>query len=107
MLEDLVSRYKSMEESLNSALLLAQNTADELLANANKKAELIIAEASNERKILLQKAEEDLKDTYAKTDEVKSNLTLFAAKNISLLKTQIEILNNMVGDKADAFTNKE
>jgi cell division initiation protein len=44
-LRDRISHFKSMEESLQNTLLLAQRTADETKASAHKEADLIKAEA--------------------------------------------------------------
>jgi cell division initiation protein len=52
-LKERISHFKSMEESLQSTLLLAQRTADEVKATAHKEADVIRAEArlSAEREI--------------------------------------------------------
>jgi cell division initiation protein len=52
-LKERISHFKAMEESLQSTLLLAQRTADEVKAAAHKEADLIRAEArlSAEREI--------------------------------------------------------
>jgi cell division initiation protein len=44
-LKERISHFKAMEESLQSTLLLAQRTADEVKASAHKEADLIRAEA--------------------------------------------------------------
>src|SRR5579875_3000506 len=44
-LKERISHFKAMEESLQSTLLLAQRTADEVKAAAHKEADLIKAEA--------------------------------------------------------------
>jgi cell division initiation protein len=44
-LRERISHFKSMEESLQNTLLLAQRTADEVKASAHKEADLIRAEA--------------------------------------------------------------
>ena len=44
-LKERISHFKSMEESLQNTLLLAQRTADEVKASAHKEADLIRAEA--------------------------------------------------------------
>src|SRR5271166_4843183 len=44
-LKERISHFKSMEESLQSTLLLAQRTADEVKAAAHKEADLIRQEA--------------------------------------------------------------
>src|ERR1700691_1874304 len=52
-LKERISHFKSMEESLQSTLLLAQRTADEVKAAAHKEADLIKQEArlQSEREI--------------------------------------------------------
>jgi cell division initiation protein len=44
-LKERISHFKSMEDSLNQTLLLAQRTADEVKANAHKEADLIKQQA--------------------------------------------------------------
>src|SRR6202051_1430231 len=44
-LRERISHFKSMEESLQNTLLLAQRTADEVKASAHKEADLIRVEA--------------------------------------------------------------
>ena len=44
-MKERISHFKSMEESLQNTLLLAQRTADEVKASAHKEADLIRAEA--------------------------------------------------------------
>ena len=44
-LKERISHFKSMEESLQNTLILAQRTADEVKASAHKEADLIRAEA--------------------------------------------------------------
>ena len=44
-LQDKVSHFKAMEDSLRSTLVLAQRTADELKASAHKEVDLIKARA--------------------------------------------------------------
>src|ERR1700761_2891259 len=61
-LKERISHFKSMEESLQSTLLLAQRTADEVKAAAHKEADLIRQEARlqahSEMAALGHKAEE-------------------------------------------------
>jgi len=45
---DRIESYNSMEKSLQSTLLIAQTTAEDIVANARKKAEMIINEAEDQ-----------------------------------------------------------
>ena len=65
-LKERISHFKSMEESLQSTLLLAQRTADEVKAAAHKEADLIRQEAR------LQ-AEREISSLSDRLDEVRRN----------------------------------
>jgi DivIVA domain-containing protein len=47
-----IERFHSIETNMQSALMLAQRTTDDAIANANKQAELIIAEARSQGGII-------------------------------------------------------
>lgn len=95
MLEDLVGKYKSMEEAMNNALLMARAAGDEAIKNAQEKAADIIKEAEFKAAVMKKDAEEQLKEVLNKRDEIARNLSVFAAKNISILQSQIELLKQL------------
>lgn len=95
MLEQLVSKYKSMEDSMNNALVLAQTTGESVIRSANEKAELVINTAQQRAVEIRKEAEADIRDLLSKQDDMKKSISVFAAKNISLLNAQIEILKSM------------
>ena len=49
-LQDKLTQYEKMEATMNSTLMLAQETAENVKVQARKEAELILQEAENKKK---------------------------------------------------------
>lgn len=102
MLEGLVDKYKTMEDSLQNALLLAQTSSDAAIRAAQDKAQNIVKEAEAKAAYIIKEAEEKVKALAQQELDMKRNISVFAARNVSQLRTQIEILNGMVSGTKDA-----
>lgn len=98
MLEDLVSKYKAMEDAMNNALLMARTAGDEAIKNAHEKAADIIKEAEMRAEAIQKDAESRLNEIIRKKHQLESEITVFAAKNISMHEAQIELLKQMKTD---------
>ncbi len=107
VLEELVSKYKSMEDSMHSALMLAQTTSEAALKNATEKADQMIAAAQNKIDIMNKEAEEKVREIAVKQDDMKRNTAAFVTKNIAVLKTQIDILNGMLEEVLSSHSNMQ
>lgn len=103
-LKERISHFKAMEESLQSTLLLAQRTADEVKAAAHKEADLIKQEArlASEREIgsLSDKVEESRREHQRMLDiaeKAKSEIR-------SLLLSHLALIDRAPYDAASAPT---
>lgn len=92
-LRERISHFKSMEESLQNTLLLAQRTADEVKASAHKEADLIRQEAkmSAEREIAAHgdaaaEARREHQRAVEASEKVKSELRSLLMTHMSLLE---------------------
>jgi cell division initiation protein len=98
-LRERISHFKSMEESLQNTLLLAQRTADEVKANAHKEADLIRHEArvrvENEIASLGDRAND------ARREHQRALETAEKARGElrSLLTTHLALLDRTVGSE--------
>lgn len=91
-LKERLSHFKAMEESLQSTLLLAQRTADEVKASAHKEADLIKAEArlAAEREItsLGERIEDARREHQRATDtaeKARSEIRSLLMSHLSLI----------------------
>lgn len=96
MLDSLVDKYKNMEDALQNALLLAQTSSDAAIRAAQEKAQNIVKEAEEKAAYIKREAEESVQALVQRELDLKRNISVIATRNISQLRTQIEILNGMV-----------
>lgn len=84
MLESEVNRFKDIENSLNSVLILAQKAADDLHTNAKVEAELIVREAKASAGAEVEQARIELED-------LRKTKLRFETEMRALLRTYLEI----------------
>ena len=93
-----LEHYKSIEETLQNTLVMAQTTAEDVKKIAQQQADQIINEARN----VAQKQITDLdNETVAKKKEledVKKQFDIYKAKMESLLISQLELLKDINKD---------
>lgn len=96
VLQSLVDKYKTMEDALQNALLLAQTSSDAAIRAAQDKAQNIIKEAEDKAAYIMKEAEENVQSLMQRELDLKRNISVIATRNISQLRSQIEILNGMI-----------
>ncbi len=93
-----VARYKAIESTLQSTLIMAQSTADEVKEVATRQAEQIIAEA----KITAEKEVDSLNNEIIlkrkELDDAQKQFDVYKAKMESLLISQLELLKEINKD---------
>lgn len=95
--EDL-KKYKTIENTLQNTLVIAQTTSEEIKNVANQKAEQIVAEAKvNAEKQVIQLDNEILRK-QRELESIKKQFDVYKAKMESLLISQLEILKDMNGE---------
>ncbi len=102
MLSNAIKQYKSMEETLQSAILVAQSAGDEVVHNAKKRAENIIAEAETNASQILSDANREVTRISYEYEEMKRTVEVFRTRVLSLLTSQLDIVKefNMPENKA-------
>ena len=98
VLEELISKYKAMEDTMQSSILLAQQTGENAIAAARQEADIILERARQQADAARDDANQEKQRLVEQSENIRRELTAFAAKNISLLKSQIEILNQVNND---------
>ena len=92
MLSSAIKQYKSMEETLQSAILVAQSAGDEVVSNAKKRAENILADAETKATQMLSDASREVTRISFEYEEMKRNVEVFRTRIISLLTSQLDIV---------------
>ena len=94
MLNSALEHYKSIEETMQSALLVAQSTGDELRKTADEKARLIIEAAEKKAKDITENAMRSASEATKEAESVKRSTELFKARMIGMLTSQIDSLRS-------------
>ena len=90
-----IQHYKSIEDTLQNALIVAQGTAETVKQNAKAEADNIVKQAE----INATKAVDEIKKQKIETEmqygETKKQFDVYKAKMESLLISQLELLKEM------------
>lgn len=106
LLEGMVNKYSTMEETMQNALVVAQSAAEDIKKNATQKAEQIVNDAQLQSKALIIKTTEEIASLTVKREQLKSDISAFCAKAVALLGAQINIFND-VNEETKSLLEKE
>lgn len=107
--QEQVSRYKSIEETLNATLITAQSTAEDTCAAANKKAKIIVEEADLKARQIIEQGNNRVIEIRKEHDSLVKEFKVFRNKFKSLLEDEIrsidEIFSNVDENCNEPFNN--
>jgi len=93
-----IARYKAIEGTLQSTLIMAQSTADEVKEVASRQAEQIIAEAKMAAEKEVDELNHQIDMKQKELDDVQKQFDVYKAKMESLLISQLELLKEINKD---------
>lgn len=99
LLNDGLQHYKNIEESLQNALIVAQQTGEDVKKNAYEKAENIIHEAEIRAQKLINDSNQEVVKVKFEYEEAKKKLHVFKSKCEMLLASQMELLQQIFEDE--------
>lgn len=90
-----LEHYKTIEETLQNTLIMAQSTADDIKNVAKQQADQIINEAKGTAKQQADNLENEIVAKKKELEEVKKQFDIYKAKMESLLISQLELLKDV------------
>ncbi|MDB5084317.1 MAG: cell division protein DivIVA [Bacilli bacterium] len=90
--EERLSHYQRIEDSLSKSLILAQDTAEEVKQNARKEAQLIVKEAEKNADRIINDSLTKSRKVTMEVDEVRNQAHVFRTRFRSLMQAQLEML---------------
>lgn len=96
--QEKLAQYEKMEATMNSTLMLAQQTAENVKIAAQKEADLILQEATNTKKQMMDESSLNLQVSQQELDKLASQIRSFKAKCRAILSSQLRLLDDMVID---------
>jgi cell division initiation protein len=93
-----VAHYKTIENTLQSTLMMAQSTAEEVKNVARQQADQIIAEAQTNAKQEVSNLEQQIVLKKKELEDAEKQFDIYKAKMESLLISQLELLKDINKD---------
>ncbi|MGI5875336.1 MAG: DivIVA domain-containing protein [Dethiobacteria bacterium] len=91
-LEEMLSQYQKLEDTLHNAIIVAQEAAEDVKRNANKEAELIRREAEKEAQRTTEEARYKASRILAEHEEVYKQAQVFKLRFRSFIEAQLASL---------------
>lgn len=98
-MEESVDKYKNIEATLQSTLMMAQSTAENVKSVAQKEAEQIIKDAQIEAKKSVDELNMQITEKLKELEAVKKQMDLYKAKVEAVLISQLELLKDLNNDE--------
>ena len=93
-----LAHYKTIEDTLQNTLVMAQSTAEETKKLAKQQADQIIAEAQVTAQKEVDELRQEIKMKQIELDDIKKQFDIYKAKMESLLISQLELLKDINKD---------
>ncbi len=90
-----LAHYKTIEETLQNTLVMAQSTAEETKRLAQQQADQIIKEAEATAQKGVEELKQEIKMKQIELDDIKKQFDIYKAKMESLLISQLELLKDV------------
>lgn len=94
-IEEKLNKYESIESTLQSTLLMAQTTAEDVKNVAKQQAESIISEAETKAKNAISELEKQIIIKQKELADIQKQFDVYKAKMESLLISQLELLKDV------------
>lgn len=94
-LENSLSHYKTIEDTLQNTLVMAQTTAEEVKEVARQQADQIIKEAEGNARKTVDDLGQEILIKKKELEDIKKQFDVYKAKMESLLISQLELLKDI------------
>ena len=95
-----MEHYKNIESTLQSTLIMAQSTAEEVKKVARQQAEQIVNDAKGNAQKTVDDLEQEIVIKRKELEDVKKQFDIYKAKMEALLISQLELLKDVNKDDA-------
>ncbi len=101
VLEDLVNKYKSMEDTMRDTLIVAQKAADDLNKSAVQKSEAIIQKAESDAEFIRESARVTANQILKDKEKLANDLFAYGVQIDSILDAQKQLVAKIINSRSD------
>ncbi|OEH91185.1 DivIVA domain-containing protein [Bacillus solimangrovi] len=106
-MEEKLSHFSTIQETLNNSILVAQETAEDVKRNANKESKLIIKEAEKNADRIINESLSKSRKISLEIEELKTQSKVFRNRFRMLIQAQLEMLENDDWDQLMQYEEEE
>jgi cell division initiation protein len=103
-LQERLSHFANIEETLSKTIIVAQEAADEVRNNSKKEAQLIIKEAEKNADRIINESLAKARKIALEIEELKKQASIYRTRFRTLVEAQLEMLSN---DQWDSLEERE
>jgi cell division initiation protein len=92
-LEERLSHFSNIEETLSKTIIVAQEAADEVRSNAKKESQLILKEAEKNADRIINESLTRSRKIALEIEELKKQASVYRTRFRTLLEAQMELLS--------------
>ena len=90
-----LEKYKLLEESLNKAILMAEDTSNEIRKMARNESERIVLDAKKNASRIVNEALMEAEKTQMESIQLKRNIITFKKRLRSILESQLDLVDDI------------
>lgn len=90
-----LEQYERMEQSLNSTIILAQKTADQVRVAAQRESDIIVTDAKKNANRIVNEALMDADKTEREAEMLRHNITVFKRRLRDIISNQLEVVDDI------------
>ena len=94
-LKQSLEKYKNMEQTFNKALLMAEDTSNQIRRLARDESATIIADASKNASRIVNEALIQAEKTQAESAQLKRNIITFKRRLRTILESQLDLVDDI------------
>ena len=94
-LKQSLEKYKNMEQTFNKALLMAEDTSNQIRRLARDESATIIADARKNASRIVNEALIQAEKTQAESAQLKRNIITFKRRLRTILESQLDLVNDI------------
>lgn len=89
-----IAQYKQVEEHMQRALVVAQQSAEEVRSNAQREADLVVREAQQRAERIQDEARQSVREVDREMNARRREIEIWKARMRSLLESQLQMLED-------------
>lgn len=94
-LQDKLAQYERMEETLKSAIVMAQRTSDQIKSTAHRESEIILDDARRNASRIVNESLLKAEKADMEAEMLKRNVNIFKRKLRGIIEAQLEMVEDI------------